>query len=1430
MASEEKRKADDFEATAGNKDTNTYQEEVEQQQYTNASQNAKGSHIADFLNQYGQSLQSEDHPKTLVDALGSLIPGYKGIKAAFSVAKKAKQTYDFGRSALKDPKKAITDVLGHAAKQAGRVNPVLEPLVKSLPERYTAYEKAQQEAAKQPSVSATQKVKNALTDLAAKHLPGGDTDEGRALYANILNDPANARFHLETAATSHLPQGFNDNLDKARNALVNPGQFLDHPEELINHVPLSEEQAAQLRTAKDLHDALSGREPTEAFKQTLRERGVDPDNLDIHAATATGRQALFDHVLGDDAHPLVKAAAQAYAHVNDPERAQADVENYKTALKNHVIDSIPGGEATKNVATKFLNGERLGQNDIIQAAREHAPEPIKKVIDAVGDGSAESIDALKKAAVKAGQGALGDLAKDQVKKQVTHLASKYVPGVDTPEAQKFLGKVLEDPTNVKSHVMGLLNEHLDPIVRQHLQTAQGIRDGGQQLLTDPNVLKRFLPEATPEQLNYLQTLRDVHTVATTGQVSQNLQDKLTNAGLDEGQQHQLLSKPISQWTPDDLSHLAPEGIDQHPVYKSIAYYAQHANDEQAPAALEAVKQHLVNMYLNEHAPDLPPAVKKLATLGINDAKNPETLINAAKEAVPDRYQPALNLLGKGTAPDLKVLQREVIQKGIDSAPLEANTKYHLKKAYNAVVQPDPNDKYAAVRHLSKAAVSEALPHISDDTTKTLLKHAPDAIDFLPGGKNELTRENIKNRLQQGVGAVRDQFNAEVAGVRGVAAKVGARVRAEYENAKSAFQDARNQFRKPEAEPPEAPGAEQTEAAAERLRRAPSPTFSQFINGEHAAGPNDDDDALENLRKYTETVVGRTPDALQQPPVDAPILPLHFPRREGTPPLVNRGPREAANDDHLNDGPIGFEGHPLDEPETIPVTGAARQAADAEQPPHPFPPGGVNPQVQREAEEQYDPRPDTTGLGVPRVNYEVPEQLPERPPPTYAEYKNFPTNAKRARLELEPLPERPVLRNKIGLAQARPLGDLDPEFNDEGPEPSHERLADIFAHNQQVDLENDAALRKFNADTLAVKGRNAMKQARNGLNDIGDAAASKFGAFKEAVTGKIKGLFGSNAPPPKPGAVELQDLRRPETLQDVADQHALPQEPAVKRRAAAPPPPLPNEAAQDAPQATQAVYQTVGDEAGEGNAQEAGGELDAGGFNGFATQAATNNEAEAANSGGVVKNSYQQNQTTNSTNSTTFSAQQNNSAYEKAEQLGQAVGGSGIGAQQGAEVLGAVLKKSSATPDKPPANNNEGEQEQRPGQEGDGDGNAGDIAADTTADEDAAEAAEVTADTVNAGEQAGVGVGEAIGEAIPGIGALVAAGASAYSLYSALSTHAPTPPPVDVALGSEEDVLPTYQASSNAVTGLELGNQSSNVEMNAPTQSNTLDDEVGEYTG
>ena len=70
MASEEKRKADDFEATAGNKDTNTYQEEVEQQQYTNASQNAKGSHIADFLNQYGQSLQSEDHPKTLVDALG----------------------------------------------------------------------------------------------------------------------------------------------------------------------------------------------------------------------------------------------------------------------------------------------------------------------------------------------------------------------------------------------------------------------------------------------------------------------------------------------------------------------------------------------------------------------------------------------------------------------------------------------------------------------------------------------------------------------------------------------------------------------------------------------------------------------------------------------------------------------------------------------------------------------------------------------------------------------------------------------------------------------------------------------------------------------------------------------------------------------------------------------------------------------------------------------------------------------------------------------------------------------------------------------------------------------------------------------------------------------------------------------------------------
>ena len=107
-----------------------------------------------------------------------------------------------------------------------------------------------------------------------------------------------------------------------------------------------------------------------------------------------------------------------------------------------------------------------------------------------------------------------------------------------------------------------------------------------------------------------------------------------------------------------------------------------------------------------------------------------------------------------------------------------------------------------------------------------------------------------------------------------------------------------------------------------------------------------------------------------------------------------------------------------------------------------------------------------------------------------------------------------------------------------------------------------------------------------------------------------------------------------------------------------------------------------------------------------------------------------------------------------------MGGSGIGAQQGAEVLGAVLKKSSATPDKPPANNNEGEQEQRPGQEGDGDGNAGDIAADTTADEDAAEAAEVTADTVNAGEQAGVGVGEAIGEAIPGIGALVAAGATA----------------------------------------------------------------------
>jgi hypothetical protein len=1404
---------------------------VEQQQYTNASQNNPKSHIADFLNNYAQNLQGPDHPTTLLDALGHLIPGYKEASKVVASAKKVAQLAKFGKNALADPKGAVKELLGHVAKQAGKVNPLLEPIVNSLPDRYTAYEQAQKEAEGRPSQPLKEKAKAAFLNLAAQHVPGADSDQGKAFLGKVLNDPANTPQHINDLLRANIPSDVTNAIDRHRNAIRNVRQGLYQnvidPEQLQRAgLPLTDDDVKHLKFIKELHQATQDGTIGPHLRGYLQTKGLSEDQIQHYSDTkfADGNPigAANEYLNKNVSDPFIRSVAQATLHSDpgDPLGAAARLE-----AKNQLVDKYFKGypdvnPTVKNLVSKTVNGT-LQTSDLYDAAQEHLPAKAKELINQVGDGSPEAIQALKYRAVASAKQAATDYAVKQVKGQVTKVAIQHFPGADTPAAQKFLGKVIDDPTNIKEHVKNLIQEQAGPIINDHLMKAQGIRNAGERVLTDPDVLKRFVPQATPAQLEYIKTLSDVHKAATTGTITNRLGQRLQDSGLEPDQVQALASKPLKQWTPDDLARLSPQAVEQHPLFKSIAYYAQHAEDSdtQKAAALESVKQHLVGTYLDQHAPDLPPAVKRLAQLGINDNKSPEALLAAAKEAVPDKLKPVLDAVGKGHTLDLQHIQRDVVQKGIDAAPLEDNAKTQLKLAYNATVKPDANDKYASVRHIVKAGVAQALPGVKDDLTRTLLTHAPDAIDFLPGGKNELTRENIKKRAGQiydhVAGEAKAQINAELGGINQLAGDVVGKAKDYVNSTKEGFNTVRDQVKAAFNKTSISQATPST--PAESAARSSAPDKAPIDRLNVAAGivpPEEEQDAhggdfeQGDYLKPGEEI----PPELQAPKPTSTALPRttfqELLNGKNRPPPVNRPAREAVPeedddsfiravhqrilDSQQAEKPVPTDVRAGTAPQTgptIPIPADAKRTAEAEIPTHAFPAEGIHEQI-----------------------------APSQPAPVTSASK---------RLKYSEMPARPIPKLVPGsqIAAPRGLGNdefgdylgRDDEFGDGDTAPSF--LGGKFETSLSDTL-------KYHANVATTKIANAGRSVYNGMMD------------------KIDSLRPNARPP---ASVESADLKS-RTFEQAAqaDPHQMP----VKRPRTNEPPTTSSPAASEfgpSTPAAQAVYQDAGQEAGEGDTGYQGLTGTEGAFNG--NQVAENDlNAEAANQGGQVANNVDENAAYQETAGNKFTEQANTSAYQNQQERDGAIGGFGVGVQAVSDPLGeGIAKVSKAAPSTTNTTNkpaNEAENSAAPGdasepppkvggatepEGGQVPGSAVKAVDEGEAAVKAADEAAVSADLVNTGEQAGISIGEAAGDAIPGVGAVVAAAAAGYSLYQALTTSAPSPPPPQIVSGSEATVLPTYQATSNASTGAVQGTDTTSVLTNAGTAADTLSDQLNEFT-
>lgn len=1429
MATEIKRTDEGFGKTSGQTEDNSYSTAVAQNAFSNSSD--RKSHIADAIGGYAQYLQGENRPKTFADAIGSLIPGYDVAKRAVGYVKKGVAGVALAKKAYNNPKEAVKAVLGEAAKAAGKKNPLLEPLINSIPEKFSEYQKAQQEDAAKPTESTKQKLQKAFINAASEHLPGGNTPQGKTFINNVINDPEHIQDHVNDLLTASIPDSVRQHADTLHGLISDPRQLLTHPALLEKAgIPVSEVDKGHLD-----------------IRNFLQDNSNNPDAVEIARGFAKAKGPPSDD-------PVTKALFDLADHPND-EYTSAALENVKNRVAEKYLNSQTSlGPNTKDLIYHGVRG--TATTDHVQAAaQEFLPDNVKNLIENAGTGSPDDIENLKQKTIAAGKEAAKNFATTQVKKQVTQLATKYVPGIETPDAQKFVGKVLEDPTNIKSHVQDLISDQADPVIAQHLKNAQNIRDGAQTLLTDPRVLKQYLPEITPEQENYIQTLKDVHTAATGGRVSQNLKDTLEAHQIFQGDEeyHELVSKPLNEWSPDELSNLAPPGINQHPLFKSLAYYTQHTNDAQTPAALEMVKKQFAKAYIDQNQPDLPESVKALAVGGFKDASS-ETLLNAAKDLVPSQYKGALDLAGKGTTPDLTDLQRQVVQKGIDNAPITQGAKFHVKTAYNQSLHPSPDDPYAPLKSLGKAAAFEAQEHVDDPTLKALIKRAPDLIDALPGGKNEPTFENIKRRIKGFFGRVKDQASAEVEGVQRVGREALDAGRTIINQGHDVINETVNKLK-------QTVGAHVDEAKATVNDQEPdSPTnappnpqrFQEVVDGQRQYGDevNEQDVAEENERRNQRAAEYLAERAAFAKHLNQYIQNENAPEESKTVPNTN----PFFNDDVVEPSPVNpFNGGTEAGEQEIP-------AAKARAPPSKMTPEEIDASLENAINGgKTTPKPGVTDeeVDVGKPPPEEPEENHPEEPEAETELRGIGLNE----IEDEEDAERDKVVNQPSLEppQRRPAN-LEQRYDtDNGLEPQQKvkraRVASpvltrpvrgpYLQHIQPPSADD-----RFNpygeefADEeqphLTPPPPSALLKARvNLLNTVGDvkhqAAVGLFHA-RTAVQ-KIESLFTSK----KPDEVEEQpmhtrqinepeeeeepvvlpkqkvqaktpatdNLKPPKNLQEAVDRtNGVPQEPA------------PAEA--EAP-----VFQDGG---GDGGFLPNSFNEDydqSGAYVGDTTQAAENLIGLSSNKTEVASDNPDEGVEGNTGN--TFNPVTNDSSYEESQRVANTIGQvGGILAPTSlaaGKAIGLLSKKSPVT--KPTTNSAED------GETTDIGGESGielqDVVGGTgkTATSYGSPAADALVDT---GEAVGESAGETAAEAIPELGALVAAGVQGYSLYQALTTSPPSPTKPDVFLGSAEDVLPTYQASSNASTGITLGSTVTPVQQNAVTASDALDDQVNEFTG
>lgn len=1411
MATEIKRTDEGFGKTSGQTEDNSYSTAVAQNAFSNSSN--RKSHIADAIGSYAQYLQGENHPKTFADAIGSLIPGYDVAKRAVGYVKKGVAGVALAKKAYNNPKEAVKAVLGEAAKAAGKKNPLLEPLINSIPEKFSEYQKAQQEDAAKPTESTKQKLQKAFINAASEHLPGGNTPQGKTFINNVINDPEHIQDHVTNLIGASVPDSVRQNAETLHGLISDPRQLLTHPELLEQAgIPVSEVDKGHL-----------------ALKSFIQKNINDPDYIEA----AHGYAAALDPPSDD---PVTKALFDLADHPND-EYTSAALENVKNRVAEKYLHSQTSlGPQTKNLIYNSLTGTATTDH-LHAAAQEFLPDHVKNLIADAGTGSPEDIENLKQKSIAAAKEAAKNFATTQVKKQVTQLATKYVPGIESPDAQKFVGKVLEDPTNIKGHVQDLISSQADPVIAKHLKNAQNIRDGAQKLLTDPQVLKQYLPEITPEQENYIQTLKDVHSAATGGPVSENLSDTLRRSEIVKGtpEYNQLVGKPLNQWSPDELSALAPPGINQHPLFKSLAYYTQHTNDEQTPAALEMVKKQFAKAYIDQNQPDLPDSVKALAVGGFKDASS-ETLLNAAKDLVPAQYKGALDLAGKGTTADLNDLQRQVVQKGIDNAPITQGAKFHVKTAYNQSLHPSPDDPYAPLKSLGKAAAFEAQEHVDDPALKALIKRAPDLIDALPGGKNEPTFENIKRRIKGFFGKVKDQASAEVEGVQKVGRQVLDAGRTIINQGHEVINDTVNKVK-------QTVGEHVDEAQATLDDQEPHPPTNARPT------PQSFQEAVDAPRHYgdevTEEDVAAENEQRNQRQAEYEADRADFEKR-----IARAMQNPFLDETHVEPSDVNPFNHvnEADEQEVRAQQALARLAK--------LTPEEVNASFENRLK----------GKPIPQKDVNVEEVDPGKPPPQEPEEEN------------PPLEEKPDLRgigldhiedeedaapkqSSLGLPKGRPVN-LEQRYDTaDGLEPQQKvkraRVAspvltrpvrgEYLQHIQQPTADDrfnpyEEEFGKEDQPDLTPAPPSAVTRARvNFINTVGDvkhqAALGLFHA-KSAVQ-KIGNLFTSK----KPEEVEEQpmdtrqtnetegedepevgpkqkleaktpttnNLKPPKTLQEAVDhQSGVSQEPA---------PAEPNAPVfQDAGADSGFLPNTFNDDYDQSNAYVGGSTQAAENLTGLSsnkTEVASDDPDEglAGNTGGI------------------FDPLTNDSSYEESQRVDNTIGQAGgiLGPTSLAlgKGIGLLSKKSPVT--KPTTNSAE-----------DGDGETTDIGGESGIElQDVVGGAAKTEPTygspaadaiVDTGEELGESAGETAAEAIPELGALVAAGVQGYSLYQALTTSPPSPTKPDVFLGSAEDVLPTYQASSNASTGITLGSTVTPVQQNAVTASDALDDQVNEFTG